>query len=60
MIPDKDDLWFAPLGGCGEIGMNLNLFGHNNQWLIVDCGLTFSDKPDTATPDKTDQPAHVD
>jgi len=43
MTPDKEDLWFAPLGGCGEIGMNLNLYGHDNQWLIVDCGLTFSD-----------------
>ena len=45
MTPDKEDLWFAPLGGCGEIGMNFNVFGHDNQWLIVDCGLTFSDKP---------------
>ncbi|CAI8188994.1 MAG: Ribonuclease J [Glaciecola sp. HTCC2999] len=31
-----------PLGGCGEIGMNLNLYGHNGQWLMVDCGLTFN------------------
>ncbi len=46
MTPEKEDLWFAPLGGCGEIGMNLNLFGHNGQWLIVDCGLTFSDIPE--------------
>ena len=43
MKPDSEDLWFAPLGGCGEIGMNFNLYGHNGQWLIVDCGLTFSD-----------------
>lgn len=45
MTPDNEDLWFLPLGGSGEIGMNLNLYGHNSQWLIVDCGLTFSDKP---------------
>lgn len=51
MTPDKEDLWFAPLGGCGEIGMNLNLYGHNGQWLIVDCGLTFSDP--TVPPDPT-------
>lgn len=50
MTPDKEDLWFAPLGGCGEIGMNLNLFGHDGQWLIVDCGLTFSDRPDNPKP----------
>lgn len=32
---------FLPLGGCGEIGMNLNLFGHGDRWLMVDCGITF-------------------
>ena len=42
MIPSDKDLWFLPLGGCGEIGMNLNLFGHNEQWLMVDCGVTFA------------------
>jgi len=42
MSPDTEDLWFIPLGGCGEIGMNLNLYGHDDQWLIVDCGIAFS------------------
>ena len=32
---------FLPLGGTGEIGMNLNLYGHNGRWLMVDCGITF-------------------
>ncbi len=41
MIPGPNDLWFLPLGGCGEIGMNLNLFGHDGAWLMVDCGITF-------------------
>src|SRR3954469_14272933 len=36
-------LWFIPLGGAGEIGMNLNLYGCDGKWLIVDCGVTFSD-----------------
>ena len=40
--PSINDLWFLPLGGTGEIGMNLNLYGHNGQWLMVDCGLTFN------------------
>ncbi len=48
MTPTSEDLWFLPLGGCGEIGMNFNLYGHDGKWLIVDCGLTFSDAPDTA------------
>lgn len=46
MTPDHDDLWFLPLGGCGEIGMNMNLYGHDNSWIMVDCGVTFSDNPD--------------
>ena len=45
MTPGADDLWFLPLGGCGEIGMNLNLFGHNGAWLMVDCGITFEAGP---------------
>jgi len=42
MTPGSEDLWFLPLGGCGEIGMNLNLYGHNGRWLMVDCGITFA------------------
>lgn len=41
--PNIDDLWFVPLGGTGEIGMNLNLYGHNGQWLMVDCGVSFDE-----------------
>jgi ribonuclease J len=37
------DLVFLPLGGAGEIGMNLNLYGHAGKWLMVDCGITFGD-----------------
>lgn len=43
MTPDHRDLWFLPLGGCGEIGMNMNLYGHDDNWLMVDCGVTFRD-----------------
>lgn len=41
MTPTDKDFWFVPLGGCGEIGMNLNLYGHAGHWLMVDCGITF-------------------
>src|SRR5262249_6079053 len=37
-------LWFVPLGGAGEIGMNLNLFACDGQWLMVDLGVTFGDE----------------
>ncbi|GAB0056608.1 Ribonuclease J 1 [Candidatus Magnetaquicoccaceae bacterium FCR-1] len=36
-----------PLGGLGEIGMNLMVYGYENKLLVVDCGLTF---PSPETP----------
>lgn len=42
MVRDpRQELLFVPLGGSGEIGMNLNLYGTAGQWLMVDCGITF-------------------
>ena len=39
------DFVFLPLGGVGEIGMNLYLYGYGRgrarEWLIVDMGITF-------------------
>jgi len=54
-----DDLLFLPLGGAGEIGMNLNLYGlgptGDEQWIMVDLGVTFNDGTmpgvDLITPD---------
>ncbi len=40
---DPDALFFVPLGGAGEIGMNLNVYGYQGDWLIIDCGVTFGD-----------------
>ncbi|HWU92194.1 MAG TPA: ribonuclease J [Sphingomicrobium sp.] len=42
MIPGED-LIFCALGGSGEIGMNVNLYGCRGQWIMVDLGLTFAD-----------------
>jgi ribonuclease J len=39
--PGAGELLFLPLGGCGEIGMNLNLYGHAGKWLMIDLGITF-------------------
>ncbi len=36
-----NDLAFLPLGGTGEIGMNLNLYRCNGKWLAIDCGIGF-------------------
>ncbi len=43
----KEEFLFCPLGGSGEIGMNMNLFAYGNpgeqKWIIVDIGVTFAD-----------------
>lgn len=55
--PGAGELLFLPLGGAGEIGMNLNLYGHAGKWLMVDFGITFGDDTtpgvDVITPDPT-------
>ena len=37
----KDELIFCALGGSGEIGMNVNLYGCRGKWLMVDLGMSF-------------------
>lgn len=45
--PGDTELVFLPLGGIGEIGLNVYLYGlgpaEDRQWLMVDCGITFPD-----------------
>jgi ribonuclease J len=47
MAKGGQELVYCSLGGAGEIGMNLNLFGYGKpgeyKWIIVDIGVTFSD-----------------
>ncbi len=42
----QGELVFAPLGGIGEIGMNLSIYGvgdaRGRKWLMVDCGVSFA------------------
>ncbi len=38
----ENELLFLALGGSGEIGMNVNLYGCDGKWLMVDLGMTFS------------------
>ena len=39
-----DELVFLALGGVGEIGMNLSLYGYAGRWLMIDCGISFADE----------------
>lgn len=56
-VPGADELLFLALGGAGEIGMNLNLYGHAGKWLMVDLGIAFGDDTmpgiDVVMPDPT-------
>jgi ribonuclease J len=47
MADSNDELVFLPLGGVGEIGMNLALYGigprrQSKTWMAVDCGVSFA------------------
>ena len=46
MAGPQQELVFAPLGGVGEIGMNLSIYGlgsgNRRQWLVVDVGVSFA------------------
>ena len=46
-MSNQDELLFLPLGGAGEIGMNLNLYGYglrgSERWMMIDLGITFGD-----------------
>ena len=42
MSKDSEFL-FLPLGGAEEIGMNLNLYGIDDKWLMVDLGVSFGE-----------------
>lgn len=39
----KKKLHFIPLGGLGEVGRNMMLFGYDDKYIIIDCGVQFPD-----------------
>ena len=54
---ERDEILLVPLGGAGEIGMNLNLYCYRGRWLMVDLGVAFGDDRtpgvDVMVPDPT-------
>lgn len=46
-MTNQDEFLFLPLGGAGEIGMNLYLYGYGpsnrERWMMIDLGITFGD-----------------
>ena len=47
-MKSENEILFCPLGGSGEIGANMNLYGfgepNNHKWVVVDCGITFAEE----------------
>ncbi len=40
---DKDNVYFIPLGGSEQFGINFNIYGYDRNWLAIDCGVWFPD-----------------
>jgi ribonuclease J len=56
----EDELLFLALGGSGEIGMNLNLYGCQGKWLMVDLGMSFGSNEYPGTELMFPDPAFVE
>ncbi len=41
---DSEAIYCVPLGGCGVFGANMTLYGHKDQWIMIDCGMGFADE----------------
>ena len=54
-----EGLYFLPLGGSGEIGMNLNLYRYGGKWLMVDLGITFGDESTPGVDVLMPDPAYI-
>jgi ribonuclease J len=40
---EQGKLYALPVGGCGQFGANMTLYGLNGSWIAVDCGTAFAD-----------------
>jgi ribonuclease J len=41
-LQNPESIYFIPLGGCNEIGMNFNLYYKDGKWIVIDCGIGFA------------------
>lgn len=41
---EPNELYFLPLGGAEQFGVNFNLYGYQGRWLAIDCGMGFADE----------------
>lgn len=62
--PGDKEIIFVSLGGIGEIGMNMYMYGYNGKYIVVDCGISFADHSipgaDVLLPDPTFMEENMD
>lgn len=44
LVLKSDHLYFVPLGGSEQFGVNFNLYHYQDKWLAIDCGIGFADQ----------------
>ena len=44
MFHDSDSILCLPIGGCGQFGANLTVYGHDGALIAFDCGIGFADE----------------
>jgi ribonuclease J len=56
----RDGLVYVPIGGAGEIGMNMYAYGCQGKWIVVECGITFGDENTPGVDVMTADPAFLE
>ena len=56
----RDGLVYVPIGGAGEIGMNMYAYGCNGKWIVVECGVTFGNETTPGIDVMTADPAFLE
>lgn len=63
-LPGDKEITFVSLGGIGEIGMNMYMYGYKGKYIVVDCGISFADPSipgaDVLLPDPTFMEENLD
>jgi len=56
----RDGLVYVPIGGAGEIGMNMYAYGCQGKWIVVECGITFGNENTPGIDVMTADPAFLE
>jgi len=56
----RDGLVYVPIGGAGEIGMNMYAYGCQGKWIVIECGITFGNETTPGIDVMTADPAFLE